>query len=102
MNKMPTAKNNGGTSVKATGHDEFKPRLDYPKSLHSSCNILKTRGYWCNSYILESSPYKKGPKYIAKNYQPISLACNSCKLLNHSVVSQDKSVDIEVPHSSST
>jgi hypothetical protein len=57
MNKMPTAKNNGGTSVKATGHDEFKPRLDYPKSLHSSCNILKTRGtgvipiYWKTVHI---------------------------------------------------
>ena len=64
---MYTVKNNGVTSVKASGHDEFKPRLDYSKILHSSCNISNSRGYWCNSYILENSPYKKGPKYIAKN-----------------------------------
>ena len=30
--------------------------------------------------------YKKGDKYLPKNYRPISLACISCKVMEHIVL----------------
>jgi hypothetical protein len=80
---------------KAAGPDNIKPLVlkqlapqiapilttIFKKSLDTS----QVPSEWRNAFV--TPVYKKGSRYEASNYRPISLTCISCKLIEHLIVS---------------
>jgi hypothetical protein len=46
-------------------------------------------------YANVAPAYKKGEKYNAANYRPISLTCISCKIMEHVIIKLDKKAEIQ-------
>ena len=71
---------------KATGPDEIPARI---LKQYASEFASLTRGDvptdWRQANVIPI--FKKGEKYLASNYRPVSLTCICCKLLEHIVVS---------------
>ena len=80
--------------TKATGPDEIPARIlkqyapEFAPHLAYIFNISLTRGEvptdWRQANVIPI--FKKGEKYLASNYRPVSLTCICCKLLEHIVV----------------
>ena len=80
---------------KATGPDEIPSRIlkqyaqEFAPHLTHIFNISLSRGEvptdWRQANVIPI--FKKGEKYLASNYRPVSLTCICCKLLEHIVVS---------------
>ncbi|KAK3102283.1 hypothetical protein FSP39_010205 [Pinctada imbricata] len=80
---------------KAAGPDEIKPRVlkELADCIAPILTIIFNRSLdrgevpsdWRNARV--TPIYKKGDRYKAENYRPISLTCICCKLLEHIVTS---------------
>ena len=80
---------------KATGPDEIPARIlkqyasEFAPHLSQIFNISLAQGEvpadWRQANVIPI--FKKGEKYLASNYRPVSLTCICCKILKHIVVS---------------
>jgi len=80
---------------KAAGPDAMKPRVlkecakEIAPIFTTLFNLSLQSGTvpseWSEAFV--TPIFKKGEKYIASNYRPVSLTCIACKLLEHIVVS---------------
>jgi len=80
---------------KATGPDEMHACIlkeyahEFAPHLASFYSISLSRGEvpfdWRQANVIPV--FKKGEKYLASNYRPVSLTCICCKVLEHIVVS---------------
>ena len=80
---------------KAAGPDNIRPRIlkELAHEIAPILSIIFTVSYETRSVpkewlsALVTPVYKKGQKYLAENYRPISLTCVSCKVMEHIVTS---------------
>ena len=80
---------------KAAGPDNLKPALLKQLApqiapilttiFNKSLDTGEVPSDWRNAHV--TPIYKKGSRYDAANYRPISLTCIACKLLEHTIVS---------------
>ena len=80
---------------KAAGHDNIRPRLlkELAKEIapiltlifQTSIETGDVPSDWRNANV--SPVFKKGERYRAENYRPISLTCICCKLIEHIITS---------------
>lgn len=79
---------------KATGPDQIPARIlkqfatEFAPHLTTIFNVSLSKGDvpedWRHANVIPI--FKKGDKYLASNYRPVSLTCICCKLLEHIVV----------------
>ena len=80
---------------KAAGPDDIKPKVLKELATHIAPILYVIFGVSLDTGVVPrdwrcanvSPVYKKGEKYIAENYRPISLTCICCKLMEHIVTS---------------
>jgi hypothetical protein len=76
--KLPDRENHSPRLLKELS-SEIAPLLQlvYQKSLDTSC----VPEDWRKANV--TPIYKKGPKYLAENYRPVSLTSVCCKIIEH-------------------